>query len=80
MIRALLTASALTVLMAVPAMAMDCEKEFRVRIDQMMSKQTISFADKVEITRFTLQGAEACMKGDKAAAQSFFEKAAKMGG
>ncbi len=78
MIRAIIFAGMVGVALASPSVAMNCETEFRVRVDQMMSKQTLSLAEKIEITQFALKGAEACMKGDMNSAKTFFDKAAKM--
>jgi hypothetical protein len=62
------------------ASAMDCEKEFRVRVDRMMAKPTVPTGDMIEMTRWSLQGYDACMKGDKKTATEFFEKAGKFSG
>lgn len=66
-------------LMGAPAFAMDCEKEFRVRIDRMMSKPDIRvpISDMVASTKFVVEGYDFCMKGDMDKAKTFFEKASK---
>ncbi len=66
--------------LSVTASAMDCQKEFRVRLDKMMTKTAIASSDVVSSTRFMLQGYDACMKGDTKSAFEFFEKAGKSGG
>lgn len=68
-------------ILATPAFAMDCEQEFRVRIDRMMSKPDIRIpiTDMVAQTRFLVQGFDACMKGDMTSAKQFFERASKSG-
>lgn len=70
-------------MLAGPAAAMDCGKEFRVRIEKMMSDpsrpQSLSEAVMVDRTRFALQGFDACMKGDMKSARSFFDKAGGAG-
>lgn len=62
------------------ASAMDCEKEFRVRVDKMMAKPAVPNGDLPNGTRWVLQGYDACMKGDSKSALEFFEKANKFGG
>jgi hypothetical protein len=61
--------------------AMDCEHEFRVRVDKMMGKPDIRMpiSDMVASTRFLVQGYDSCMKGEMDDAKSFFEKAFSMG-
>jgi len=66
--------------MGTPAFAaMDCEKEFRVRVDRMMTKPDIRvpISDMVASTRFMVQGYEFCMKGDMDQAKTFFDRASK---
>lgn len=59
--------------------AMDCENEFRVRINRMMGGPDIRVPinDMVASTRFMVQAYEYCMKGDMDAAKTFFERASK---
>lgn len=61
--------------------AMDCENEFRVRVDKTMTKTDIRVPinDMVAGTRFLVQGYDSCMKGDMDNAKTFFEKAFSMG-
>jgi hypothetical protein len=67
--------------LAVPAHAMDCQKEFRVRVDRMMAKRDIRVPtlDMINTTRFLLQGYDACMSGDMVSAKSYFEKMRRQG-
>ncbi|MDX2264930.1 MAG: hypothetical protein NW215_08155 [Hyphomicrobiales bacterium] len=62
------------------ASAMDCAKEFRVRLDKMMAKAGVPSSDAVETTRYMLQGYDACMKGDMKTAMEYFERAGRTGG
>jgi hypothetical protein len=78
----LLTASALILgVMQTPALAkMDCSKEFRVRVDRMMSQgDTVPTKQMIYTTRFLLKGYDACMKGDTETARDFFEKTTRHG-
>lgn len=83
MVRKIYVCAVLVACLATPAFAqsMDCEQEFRVRVDRMMSKPDIRIPtrDMVATTRFVLQGYDACMKGDMTGAKDFFEKAGKSG-
>ncbi|MDZ4792215.1 MAG: hypothetical protein SGJ17_13580 [Hyphomicrobiales bacterium] len=66
--------------LTITASAMDCEKEYRVRLDKMMAKPGVPSSDVIATTRYMLQGYDACMKGDTKTASEFFEKAGKSGG
>ena len=69
-----------SVFLAAPALAMDCEKEFRVRVDQMAKPEIRIYSkDMVHLTRFALKGYDACMKGDMASARKYFERATRNG-
>ncbi|MDZ4792043.1 MAG: hypothetical protein SGJ17_12680 [Hyphomicrobiales bacterium] len=76
-------AALLVCLSATPSFAMDCQKEFRVRVDAMMAEasksSSLSDAIMVNRTRFALQGYDACMKGDMNAAKDYFAQAGKSG-
>ncbi|MDX2265565.1 MAG: hypothetical protein NW215_11415 [Hyphomicrobiales bacterium] len=82
--RKLLVFAAVAALHAAPAAAMDCQKEFRTRVDAMMAEasrsSSLSDAIMVNRTRFALQGYDACMKGDMKAAADYFERSGRSGG
>jgi len=81
MFRKISAATLALAFLSAPALAMDCEQEFRVRIDRMMAKPDIRvpISDMVSSTRFILQGFDACMKGDMTSAKSFFEQSQRRG-
>lgn len=83
MIRKISACALLVTFLATPAFSqsMDCEQEFRVRVNKMMGKPDIRMPinDMVASTRFMIQGYDACMKGDMTGAKSFFEQAGKYG-
>ncbi len=78
--KTLFVAALALVSLSASASAMDCEKEFRVRLDKMMAKPAVPSGDVIVTTRYMLQGYDACMKGDMTSAKDFFERAAKFGG
>jgi hypothetical protein len=78
----ILTASALILgVMQTPASAkMDCGKEFRVRVDRMMSQgEAVPTKQMIYSTRFLLRGYDACMKGDMETAREFFDRTTRHG-
>jgi hypothetical protein len=75
MFRKLSAAALALAFLATPALAMDCEKEFRVRVDHMMEAPTAQTIYFIKTTRFLLQGYDACMKGDMETATKSFEEA-----
>lgn len=67
---------------ATPAMAMDCEKEARVVLDQMMKSESINMdtSEMIRVSRFVTLAFDACKAGEMQSAKSFFEMAAKSSG
>lgn len=74
---------ALSLAAPVWAQKMDCGKEFRVRVDRMMSEAqrpgSLAEAAMVNRTRYALQGYDACMKGDMKTARQLFERSQTAG-
>jgi hypothetical protein len=82
MFRTISAAALALTFLSMPAFAaMDCEKEYRVRVDHMMEKFSVQFPikDMVHLTRFTLMGYDNCMKGNMKMAHKYFDEAMKYG-
>ncbi len=82
MLRTLSACALVLTFLGTPAFAaMDCQKEFRVRVDKMMGEPKIHtrIDEMVQSTRFLVQGYDACMKGETDSAHDLFEKAFSMG-
>lgn len=75
MFRKISAAALALAFMAGPAFAMDCENEFRVRVDRMMEKPTAKTFYMINTTKFLIQGYDACMKGDIENATKYFKDA-----
>lgn len=67
-------------LLPAAASAMDCQKEFRIRLDRMSKAPAMTSADMIETTRWILQGYDACMKGDMKTAREYFDRTARSKG